>query len=98
MSPGVGRRNGLKRREDESQLILNSPNSDSEANSIVNGNLYSQPSSECVGFVFPNVKLKTKPVSQVRKFSSDRPIPLFSLSPETDSEWKVKHRNCNRNR
>lgn len=65
MSPSVGRKNGPK-RDDENQLILNSPSSDSEANSIINGNHY-QPttSSMDVGFVFPNVKIKTKPVSQV---------------------------------
>ena len=66
MSPSVGRKNGPK-RDDESQLILNSPSSDSEANSIINGN--HQPSSSGtsidVGFVFPKAgKLKT-PVSQV---------------------------------
>jgi len=65
MSPSVGRKNGPK-RDDESQLILNSPSSDSEANSIINGN--HQPSSSTtidVGFVFPKAgKLKT-PVSQV---------------------------------
>ena len=66
MSPSVGRKNGPK-RDDESQLILNSPSSDCEANSIINGN--HQPSSSGtsidVGFVFPKAgKLKT-PVSQV---------------------------------
>ena len=70
MSPSVGRKNGPK-RDDESQLILNSPSSDSEANSILNGN--HQPSSIGstidVGFVFPNVKLKKTPVSQVSECS-----------------------------
>jgi len=68
MSPSLGRKNGPK-RDDESQLILNSPSSDSEANFIINGN--HQPSSSSgttsldVGFVFPKAgKLKT-PVSQV---------------------------------
>ena len=69
MSPSVGRKNGPK-RDDESQLILNSPTSDCsdiEANSIINGN--HQPSSSGtsidVGFIFPKAgKLKT-PVSQV---------------------------------
>ena len=56
MSPSVGRKN-LK-KEDESQLILNSPTSDGDGNSILNGNTE-------VGFVFPNVKLKKTPVSQV---------------------------------
>ena len=66
MSPSVGRKNGPK-RDDESQLILNSPSSDSDGNSMINGN--HQPSSSGtsidVGFVFPKAgKLKT-PVSQV---------------------------------
>lgn len=63
MSPNVGRKNGRNRpiRDDESLLILNSPNSDGDANSILNGN---HLTSDVVGFAFPNVKLKT-PVSQV---------------------------------
>ena len=64
MSPSVGRKNGPK-RDDESQLILNSPSSDSEANSIINGNHQPSSSTIDVGFVFPKAgKLKT-PVSQV---------------------------------
>lgn len=62
MSPNVGRKNGRPSRDDESLLILNSPSSDGDANSILNGNHYPAPAD--VGFVFPNVKLKT-PVSQV---------------------------------
>ena len=57
MSPSVGRKN-VPKKEDESQLILNSPSSDGDGNSILNGNTE-------VGFVFPNVKLKKTPVSQV---------------------------------
>lgn len=61
MSPSVGRKNLNKKAEDESQLILNSPSSDGDGNSILNGNTTVGE----VGFVFPNVKLKKTPVSQV---------------------------------
>ena len=57
MSPNVGRKNGPKKDDESRMLILQSPSSDGEANTILNGNTD-------VGFVFPNVKLKT-PVSQV---------------------------------
>ena len=56
----MGRKNLNKKAEDESQLILNSPSSDGDGNSILNGNTVGE-----VGFVFPNVKLKKTPVSQV---------------------------------
>jgi hypothetical protein len=75
MSPSSCRRNGNKNKaEDENQLILNSPSSDGEANSILNGNDWTlttnqqqQASSSApdVGFVLPNVKAKKTPVSQV---------------------------------
>ena len=77
----------LWKRDDESQLILNSPSSDSEANFIINGN--HQPSSSSgttsldVGFVFPKAgKLKT-PVSQVshRGFLVEKIMWSFSFSP-----------------
>ena len=76
----------LWKRDDESQLILNSPSSDSEANFIINGN--HQPSSSSgttsldVGFVFPKAgKLKT-PVSQVSHwgFLVDKIMWSFSFS------------------
>ena len=76
----------MQKRDDESQLILNSPSSDSEANFIINGN--HQPSSSSgttsldVGFVFPKAgKLKT-PVSQVshRGFLVDKIMWSFSFS------------------
>ena len=66
MSPSVGRKNGPK-KDDENQLILNSPTSDGDGNSILNGNTE-------VGFVFPNVKLKKTPVSQVSFFKKYFPF------------------------
>ena len=95
----------LWKRDDESQLILNSPSSDSEANFIINGN--HQPSSSSgttsldVGFLFPKAgKIKT-PVSQVshRGFLVDKIMWSFSFSlfvhyifdklQESASDWLI---------
>ncbi len=77
-------------QDDESRLILASPtSSDGEHNAILNGNDWHNPAAAStastasnlgtsappeVGFAFPNVKLKSKPVSHVRANLGDLKI------------------------